>query len=84
MSESADLTISDVARELRTRRESVAALLKSGALAGYDATPPGARRKSYRITRDALDDFKAGRSAQQTKTPRRKHVARQTPLVEYF
>ena len=84
MSTSADLTVSDVATELRIRREHVVALLKSGSLQGYDVTAPGARRKSYRITRHALEAFKAGRSAQQTKQSRRKHVARRTPLIEYF
>jgi len=84
MSTSADLTISDVAAELRIRREHVLALLKSGAMQGYDVTAPGARRKSYRITRQALEAFKAGRTAQQAKPARRKYVAKQTPIVEYF
>ena len=79
-----DLTISDVATELRIRRERVVSLIISGALAGYDVTAPGARRKSYRITRQALDDFKAGRSAQQNKPAKRRQVARQANLVEYF
>lgn len=51
MTASSDLTISDVASELRTRRENVVGLMRSGALQGYDVTPPGAKRKSYRITR---------------------------------
>ena len=80
-----DLTVSDAAEELRSRREHVLALLKSGALQGYDVTPPRAKRKSYRITRQALDAFKAERSAQQTKTSRRKYVAKQPDnFVEYF
>ena len=80
-----DLTISDVAGEIRTRRERVVKLIKSGALRGYDVTPPGAKRKSYRITRQALDDFKAGRSAQQTKTARRRALPKpDSSYVEYF
>jgi len=80
-----DLTISEAATELRTRRESVVGLLKSGALAGYDVTPPGAKRKSYRIPRQALDDFKAGRSAQQHKpAKRRTRFVQQSNFVEYF
>jgi len=81
-----DLTISDVASELRIRREHAVALVKSGALAGYDVTPPGAKRKSYRVTRQGLDEFKAGRSAKQIKTSgRRKFVAKQpADFVEYF
>ena len=85
MTKPSDLTISDVASELRIRREHVTAMLRSGALQGYDVTPPGARRKSYRITRQALDNFKAVRSAQQVKTTRRKYVAKQPAnFVEYF
>lgn len=80
-----DLTISDVANEIRTRREHVVKLIKSGALQGYDVTPPGAKRKSYRIPREALDDFKAGRSAAQYKqSKRRARVVQQANFVEYF
>jgi hypothetical protein len=80
-----DLTVSDAAAELRIRREAVVSLLTSGMLAGYDVTPPGARRKSYRITRQALDDFKAGRSAKTVKTSRRQARARRDAgFVEYF
>jgi excisionase family DNA binding protein len=80
-----DFTISEAAEELRIRREHVLALLKSGALQGYDVTPPGAKRKSYRITRQALDDFKAGRSAQQHKATRRSvKPKRDASYVEYF
>ena len=80
-----DFTISDAAEELRIRREHVLVLLKSGALQGYDVTPPGAKRKSYRITRQALDAFKAGRSAQQTKpATRRARNVKPANFVEYF
>jgi hypothetical protein len=80
-----DLTISDVAKELKKRRESIIVLLKSGALQGYDTTAPGDKRKSYRVTREALDAFKAGRSAQQAKpaTRRTRHV-KSANFVEYF
>lgn len=79
-----DLSVSDVAHELRIRREHVVSLLKSGALKGYDVTPPGAKRNTYRITRAALEDFKAGRSvAQKQVTPKqRKHAPRD--LIKYF
>jgi len=80
-----DLTVSETARELRIRREGVKALLKSGALQGYEVTPPGSRRKSYRIPRQALDDFKAGRSAQQQKPARRRtRQVRDASFIEYF
>lgn len=84
MSVSPDLTISDVARELKTRRPNVVALIRSGALRGYDATPPGARRKSLRVTRQALDAFKAGRSAQQMPAKRRARHVKPANFVEYF
>lgn len=81
-----DFNVSEAAAELRIRRESVVALILSGALQGYDVTPPGAKRKSYRITREALDEFKSSRSAKQVvKTSRRR--VRQTQdagYVEYF
>jgi excisionase family DNA binding protein len=80
-----DLTISEVAEELRIRREHVVRLLESGALQGYDVTPPGAKRKSYRIPRQALDDFKAGRTAKQHKATRRRVKPTRDPnYVEYF
>ena len=80
-----DFTVSDVASEIRKRREDVVKLILSGALQGYDVTPPGAKRKSYRITRLALDDFKAGRSAQQHKATRRRvKPTRDASYVEYF
>jgi hypothetical protein len=84
MSEPPDLTISAVAAELRIRREHVVAMLKSGLLEGYDVTPPGARRKSYRITRQALDDFKAGRSAQQSKPTKRRKRQPTADFIKYF
>ena len=80
-----DLTITDVAGELRTRREHVVALIESGALVAYDATPPKAKRKSYRITRRDLDQFKAERSARQHKPSRRRaRPVRDADFVEYF
>ncbi len=80
-----DLTISAAAKELKKRRAAVVALMKSGALKGYDCTAPGDKRKSYRIPREALDDFKAGRSATQYKQSRRRARVVQSPdFVEYF
>jgi len=85
MSTSQDRTLSDVASELRIRREAVVAFIKSGAIEAYDCTAPGAKRRSYRVTRAALDAFKAGRSAQQHKPSRRKPKSKQpVDFVEYF
>lgn len=58
-----DLTISDVAKEIRKRREDVVKLITSGALKGYDVTPPGAKRKSY------YHRLSVVRRARQTGTP---------------
>jgi hypothetical protein len=80
-----DLTISAVAKELKKRRESVVARLKSGALQGYDVTAPGDKRKSYRVTRQALDAFKAGRTAVEAKpAKRRARTVRDANFVKYF
>lgn len=56
-----DLTVSKVAKELNTRRDGVLAFMRTGELLGYDVSLPGAKRKSYRITREALEDFKRRR-----------------------
>tara|TARA_R110000868_G_scaffold391868_1_gene662194 strand:+ start:3944 stop:4201 length:258 start_codon:yes stop_codon:yes gene_type:complete len=80
-----DMTLSEVARELRKRHEYVVTLIRTGVLRGYDASLPGAKRKSYRIPRQALDDFKAGRSATQYKQSKRRARVVQSPdFVEYF
>ena len=85
MSKSPDLNVTDVATELRIRREATVALIKSGALVAYDCTPPGAKRKSYRVTRQALNQFKNERSARQHKSAnRRKQAVRDAGFVEYF
>ena len=79
-----DLTVSQVAKELLIRRENVVAFLKSGVLAGYDVTAPGARRKSYRITREALDAFKAGRTMRQPEPARRTRRVAPSAVREFF
>jgi predicted RNA-binding protein with PIN domain len=80
-----DLTISDVAAEIRIRRAGVVSLAESGAIEAYDVSAPGAKRKSYRITRQALDQFRRDRSAKQVRTSRRKPKTKQpADFVEYF
>lgn len=81
-----DLTVSDVANELRIRRETVVDFITSGELEACDVSPPSAKRKAYRVTREALDEFKANRSAKQTtnKTKRKPSTKRQAGFVEYF
>lgn len=78
-----DLTVSQVAKELHIRRDAVVAFLRRGDLAGYDVTPPDGRRKSYRITRDALDAFKAGRSAK-APAPVKQYKRRPVAAVREF
>ncbi len=79
-----DLTVSQVAKELHIRRDAVVAFLRSGDLAGYDVTAPGARRKSYRITREALDAFKVGRSAKSPVQQPKPYRHRQPIAVREF
>ena len=79
-----DLTVSQVAKEFHIRREAVIALLKSGDLQGYDVTAPSARRKSYRITRAAVDAFKDGRSAKAIDPQPKKYPARTTSAIREF
>ncbi len=78
-----DLSVSQVAKELQTRRETVKRLLESGELAGY-VIDPAAARKSYRITRQALDEFKARRSAKKTTPAKAKALPKPKHMVQYF
>jgi len=80
-----DLTVSQVAKELHIRREVVVTVLKAGDLHGYDVTAPGARRKSYRITRAALDGFKDGRTIKTAdKAPKRQRRVAPSAVREFF
>ena len=79
-----DMVVSAIASELGIRRESVVVLITSGALVAYDVTAPGAKRKSYRVTRESLDNFKAGRAGRQTKPGRRVKLSKPENSVEYF
>lgn len=67
-----DLTVANVAQELSIRREAVVKFMQLGLLKGYDVTLPGAKRKTYRITREALDAFKESRTAEQPAVARRR------------
>ncbi len=58
---SRDLSISQVARQLQIRRETVKSLIEQGHLEAYDAAPPSAPRRAYRITEPALAAFKQAR-----------------------
>lgn len=80
-----DMTVSQVARELHIRRETVLAFIRAGRLVGYDVTAPGAKRKSYRITRTAVDDFKKQQTVQpQVIAPRRSRTSPKPENVTEF
>ncbi len=77
-----DLTIAEVSAELRIRRDAVVRLLQSGAIVGYDAALPGARKRSYRIPREALDAFKSSRVVKAATVVRSRR--RTTAVKEFF
>ena len=80
-----DRTVAEVAVELRIRRDAVVQLLLSGLLKGYDAALPGARKRSFRISRQAIEEFKNRRSAKQEPTPqRRNRPSPRSDVKEYF
>lgn len=57
------LTIKEVARYLGISQDSVRALIYGGELKAFDAAPNSAEtgRRHWRVTPDALEDFKANR-----------------------
>jgi excisionase family DNA binding protein len=61
-----DLTVKDVAEELGLHIDTVKRLLRSGALTGYRAD-----LKSWRVTRVALDAYKAAGGAKRPGRPRK-------------
>lgn len=80
-----DYTVSALAKIMMKRHEAVVALIESGALQAYDASAPGDKRKSYRVTPQAFEDFKAGRSPQKAKpATRRARIVKPSNFVEYF
>ncbi len=75
-----DLTITDVAKQLRRGRSAVLALIHSGQLEAYDASCLGDRNKAYRITIKALARFKEERAVVVNKCPTPKGL----PTVKDF
>ena len=61
-----DQTVQDVVEELALHIDTVRRLLKSGALPGYKAD-----LKQWRITREALDQFKQRGGAKKQGRPRK-------------
>ncbi|MEZ6064035.1 MAG: excisionase family DNA-binding protein [Planctomycetaceae bacterium] len=77
-----DLSISQVARQLQIRRESVRQLIEHGWLEAYDAAPPDARRRAYRISEQALHAYKESRKVRKQLLTRRR--SQKQPVTEYF
>lgn len=65
MDKAKDLTVKDVAEELSLHPDTVKRLLLSGMMTGYKAD-----LKQWRITRDALDQFKSQGGAKRSGRPR--------------
>lgn len=66
-----DLSVPDVAQELGLHRDTVRRLLASGYLNGYRAD-----LKQWRVTREALDAFKAGGGVKRPGRPRKEAQTR--------
>lgn len=77
----ADLSVSQVAARLQIRRESVKRLIESGWLEGYDASPPGAKRKAYRVTELSLSAYRQSRKVTKSVATRRSKL--QQPVKEF-
>ncbi len=67
-----DYSVSQLAKIMKIRPDAVKHLIRSGRLVGYDASPPGAKRKTLRVTPEALEDFRKLQSAAVTPQPRQK------------
>ena len=57
-----DLTVREAAHELHVGREKVSQLIHSGQLKAWELNP-SARRKTYRIRREDLDDLRKRQAA---------------------
>ncbi len=81
----ADLSVSQVAKLLQISRTSVIGLISSGKLNGYSAAAPGAKRASWRVTKESLELFRQSKKAarkESAKQPTRRR--RRLPVVEKF
>ena len=57
-----DLTVGEVAKELRLGKVAVTDLMTAGELPAYDVASKSSKRPKYRVSRESLDSFKQGRS----------------------
>lgn len=83
-SDDADLSVSEVAKSLRISRTTVVGLISSGRLKGFSAAAPGAKRNSWRITQQSLEEFRNEKSETkaETRTPVRRRI-RLPPVKKY-
>ena len=72
MKQAKDLTVTEIAEELGLHIDTVRRLLHSGALPGYKAD-----LKQWRVTRKALDAFKAGGGAKRPGRPTKENEGNQ-------
>lgn len=67
-----DYSVSQLAKIMHIRPNAVKQLISSGRLVGYDASLPGAKRKTLRVTPESLEAFRNLQSATATPQPRQK------------
>lgn len=67
-----DYSVSQLAKIMKIRPNAVKQLIHSGRLVGYDASLPGAKRKTLRVTPEALEAFRQLQSAAVTPQPRQR------------
>ena len=72
-----DLTVNEVAKELSLHADTVKRLLRLGALPGYKAD-----LKQWRVTRAALDGYKAGGGAKRPGRPKKAEANTEEPQDE--
>lgn len=77
----ATLTVPEVAKDLQVARDKVYDWIRSGRLAATNVNKPGAR-PSYRVSPEALADFKA--KGKQTKAETKPRGNRSANVTEFF
>jgi excisionase family DNA binding protein len=76
------LTTLQVAVELGTKTDSVLALIHGKHLAAVDISAGGLRRR-WRISREALDAFKAARGSR-GETPRQRKPRKPARIIQFY
>ena len=65
-----DLRVADVMKQMSVSQAAVLSWIKSGRLAAYNCAISDTARPIYRVTQDALDEFKQNRAAVVSKNDR--------------